>query len=145
MNMTFSSKEKLDYILSAYGIPARFSDASFANYFPACPAQEEALQSCMDYAGNRESIFKEGKGLFLQGPVGTGKTHLSVATLRAVVEANIDIFGCRYSDFPLFGEIEYPSYTCAMIPVVDFLGLQRQSMSAKNLKQKADQVLRKAK
>jgi|LSQX01.3.fsa_nt_gb DNA replication protein DnaC len=145
MNMTFSSKEKLDYILGAYGIPARFNTASFDNYFPTCPEQEDARKICMEYAGNRDTIFKKGKGLFLQGPVGTGKTHLSVAVLRAVVENNIDIFGCRCSDIPLFGEVEYPGYTCAMIPVVDFLGLQRQSISAKNLKQRAEQVLRKAK
>lgn len=145
MNMISSSQEKLDHIWGTYGIPARYTGARFDNYYPSCPEQKAALQSCIDYAGNTKTIFEKGKGLFLQGPVGTGKTHLSVATIRAVVEDNIDEFGCQSSDLPIYGAKEYPGYTCTMIPVVEFLGIQRQSISAKNMKQLADRLLHQAK
>lgn len=145
MSMISSSKEKIDHIWGTYNIPARYTVARFDNYYPACPEQKAARQICIDYAGNTKTIFRKGKGLFLQGPVGTGKTHLSVATLRAVVEANIDEFGCQSSDLPIYGAKEYQGYTCTMIPVVEFLGIQRQSISAKNLKKIADHLLHQAK
>lgn len=140
-NMTSFSKEKLDYIWGTYGIPTRYIDARFENYHPTSDEQEVALEMCRKYAGQRERIFGQGKGLFLMGPVGTGKTHLSVATLWAVTAANIDRFGCRIAGIPLYGQKEYPGYTCAMISVVEFLGIQRQSISARNLKLLAERLL----
>ncbi|NLD46579.1 MAG: ATP-binding protein [Clostridiaceae bacterium] len=145
MNMTSSSKDKLDYIWTTYGIPNRFAAASFTNYYPTCASQESARKVCLNYARNDEAIFKYGKGLFLQGPVGTGKTHLSVATLRAIVESNIDTFGCRSSENPIYGDKEYGGYSCAMISTAELLELFRQSSSAKKLKHAAVELHRLAK
>ena len=145
MNMISSSINKLDYIWDTYGIPSRYIEARFSNYYPTCPEQIKAKEICSKFARNTKSVFQNGKGLFLKGPVGTGKTHLAVATLRAIVEANIDSFGCQKNETPIFGEHEYSGYSCSMISVVEFLGSLRQSYSAKNLKHLANRLLHQAK
>lgn len=145
MSTTSSSTDKLDYIWSTYGIPARFTDARLDNYYPTCPEQEKALQICTDYADDAQAFFNHGRGLFLQGPVGTGKTHLSVAVLRHIVESNLDSFGCRSDEMPIYGQQEYAGYSCAMISTVDLLGSMRQSYSIRNLKNLAKRLLDQAK
>lgn len=145
MNMISSSTNKLDYIWNTYGIPLRYIEARFSNYYPTCPEQMKAKEICQNFAQNNKAIFNRGQGLFLQGPVGTGKSHLSVATLRAIIEANIDSFGCQKSETPIYGEQEYHGFSCTMISVVEFLGSLRQSYSAKNLKHLANRLLHQAK
>ena len=141
-NMTTSLTEKLDYIWGTYNVPDKYVNARFDNYFPSCIEQEAARKTCFNYARNSKDIFHRGKGLFLQGPVGTGKTHLAVATLRAIVENHIDSFGCMSSDLPIYGQKEYSGYTCSMISTVELLNIVRLSYSGK--KQQANHLLRRA-
>lgn len=145
MNIVSSSKSKLDYIWDTYHIPRKYIDANFSNYYPTCPEQEKAKNICISFAKDRRKVLVDGKGLFLQGPVGTGKTHLAVSTLRAIVENNLDNFGCRKSDVPLYGEHEYYGYSCAVISVAEFLETYRQSSSAKTLKKAAQDLYQQAK
>jgi cell division protein ZapE len=79
--------------------PVRFADASFETYEPQTPSQAEALADARDLAEqirrrHTESAWRRwlGKsntgairgGLYLVGPVGTGKTHLLVSIFRAL-------------------------------------------------------------
>lgn len=66
--------------LSAYieGWPKRFENVGFKNFIEKNDAQKNAKLLCKGFF-NYES---EKKGLFFYGPVGTGKTHLAIATLR---------------------------------------------------------------
>jgi DNA replication protein DnaC len=66
---------------NAARIPARYSHCQLAYYDPATDSQRAALQRVHRHI---EAYRPNGRGLLLQGPVGTGKTHLLVAVLRAL-------------------------------------------------------------
>ncbi len=77
--------------------PARFAGQSFATYDPQTPSQKEALEDAREltrrigaryarswwkrltFRGNDSALRS---GLYLVGPVGTGKTHLLVSMYR---------------------------------------------------------------
>lgn len=80
-----------------YAPPARFDGVSFATYRPQTPGQNEALQHARRfteavrrrYTGFRLFSWMRadgdlGAGLYLVGPVGTGKTHLLASIYRAL-------------------------------------------------------------
>ena len=74
--------------------------------------------------------------------MGTGKSHLAVSTLRAMVETNIEQFGRPASGgMPLATEPDYEGYHCCMVSVVDLLGLLRESYGADQLKNQARNLL----
>jgi cell division protein ZapE len=79
--------------------PARFAEASFDTYLPQTPSQAEALADARALAERirrRYTVPKWNRwlrrdhdralrgGLYLVGPVGTGKTHLLVSIYRAL-------------------------------------------------------------
>ncbi|PTL82549.1 ATP-binding protein [Vitiosangium sp. GDMCC 1.1324] len=66
------------------GLPGVMSHAGFENYQPAVPAQGLALNVARDFA-YRFNKAGVNKGFILGGPVGTGKTHLLVASLKHLV------------------------------------------------------------
>ena len=68
-------KEKIQAMKE--NIPKRFMRKTFSNFIKS--RNPQALQDCREYARNYIENAKQGKGLFLTGPVGTGKTHLAVA------------------------------------------------------------------
>ncbi|NPA32736.1 MAG: ATP-binding protein [Aquificae bacterium] len=65
-------------------IPKRYWSASFDNFIPAHPSQDTALLTAKRFV--YEFNPDEGKGLTFVGAPGVGKTHLAVATLRAIYE-----------------------------------------------------------
>lgn len=130
MSTTFSSNEeerRLQAVWASIGVPARLADASLDSYKPGCMEQQQALQKCRSFAAQGLDNVAAGKGLFLQGPVGTGKSHLSVATLRAMVEANPERFGRAQSVSGFVDEPVYEGYYCSMVSVVDLLDRLRES------------------
>ena len=75
--------------------PRRLSGASFENYVPRSKQQQAALEICTAYDLGK---VRSGLGLYLFGKYGTGKTHLAIAIVRALMEANPNEFGARYDD-----------------------------------------------
>ena len=69
-------------------IPARYADKSFTTYNQDLgdPASFNAVSK---WAGKAEQYCKDGMGIFLFGPTGTGKTHLIQAALRKAVTDNL--------------------------------------------------------
>lgn len=118
---------RLQVIWASIGVPDRLADASLDNYQPGCAEQETALQTCRSFAAEGLNNIASGKGLILLGPVGTGKSHLSVATLRAMVEANPGRFGRAQSISGFVDEPVYAGYCCTMVSVVEFLERLRES------------------
>jgi len=146
MNTRDSSSEEARFraVWSSCRIPPRLAGASFENYMPTCPEQERALEKCRAFATNGLDNIGMGKGLFLKGPVGTGKSHLSVSILRAVIQNHSSCFGIPASQSVYFGEPVYEGYCCSVISVVDLLGLLRESFSAQQLRAPARRLLRRA-
>jgi DNA replication protein DnaC len=62
-------------------IPARYAHCQLPYYTPQTDTQRAALQRVHHHI---EGYRPGGRGLLLHGPVGTGKTHLLVAILRAL-------------------------------------------------------------
>jgi DNA replication protein DnaC len=69
---------------NAAGLPGVLAHATFDNYRPARPAQDEARRVAMHFAHHYDKTGAN-KGFILSGPVGTGKTHLLAATLGHLV------------------------------------------------------------
>lgn len=146
MSMSSSSNDlpRFKAVWSSCNIPPRLKEASFAAYQPTCPEQEKALVKCQAFADAGLANIQEGRGLFIQGPVGTGKTHLAVSTLRSILANNIDHFGKPMNGEALAGEPVYDGMTCFMVSVVDLLSVLRESFSADNLKAPARRLLHRA-
>jgi DNA replication protein DnaC len=69
--------------LAAARIPKRYQHCTIANF----TAYNESLLSAVGKAkAVAESYPASGKGIFLEGQPGVGKTHLAVAVLRQVIE-----------------------------------------------------------
>lgn len=122
-------------------IPKRLIDAEFATYKAGSIGQRAALKACMEYTENGLENIKSGKGIFLHGPVGTGKTHLAIATLKALVGKYPEEFeaGREYSG-------SRPNIRAQFISVVDLLNVIKDSFSGIDVKRKkADEMLFAAK
>ena len=64
----------------ACGIPKRYAGATLDSYRPTHPSQDFALMKARGFAA--EWPINSGRGFVFTGPVGTGKTHLSIAVMR---------------------------------------------------------------
>ncbi len=75
-------------LLNAARIPRRYESCTFQNYRPAqgngsqLPASKSAFRLLDEYPAVE-------RGLLFTGLVGTGKTHLSVAILRGLIEKGV--------------------------------------------------------
>jgi DNA replication protein DnaC len=139
-----NSEARFTAVWASCGIPPRLSNASFANYEPACPEKEQALKKCQAFVQKGLDLIKQGNGLFFQGPVGTGKSHLAVASLRAILQNNLDRFGTPSSDNDVWGEPVYDGFCCSMISVVDLLNTLRESFNTDNSRVTARRILHRA-
>jgi len=78
-------------IWDSYNIPKKFAGSRLDTYNPNHKTQEAAIMRCLNYAKDITNL-QQGKGLFLHGPYGTGKTHLVVATVYELIKNNPDLF-----------------------------------------------------
>ena len=89
------AEERRTKLLEAARIPRRYERCSLANYQVA-PGNGSQLQA-FNYAFKLVDEYPAvDRGLLLTGPVGTGKTHLSVAVLRGLLEKGIP---CLFYEF----------------------------------------------
>jgi DNA replication protein DnaC len=82
-------RRQVDALLSASGIPARFSDRNFAGYIAAESGQKIALGVCRAYAQAWPEKRANGGSLVLTGGPGTGKTHLASAIGNTVMQDHL--------------------------------------------------------
>jgi DNA replication protein DnaC len=70
--------------LSRYGIKGRYKDVTFETLkAQGAPADDrEMYNNALKYGMHLPQHIREGKGLIMTGPVGTGKTSLAVCILR---------------------------------------------------------------
>lgn len=70
---------------SSARIPKRFAEKTFAEFAVSNPAQQVALDACTDYVDNFSKHRREGRCMLLLGKVGTGKTHLAIASASHLI------------------------------------------------------------
>ena len=86
--MTTLTDGRLKTIWQSCGVPKKLKNATLSNYTPNNQNQAQALKKCTEYTASGLENIKQGEGLFFFGPVGTGKTHLAVATVQAIISKN---------------------------------------------------------
>lgn len=77
------SQARLEKLLRSAAIPPRYFDRGFDVYSVHHKLQERALQRAIEYV---EAFPNVPRGLLLVGPCGVGKTHLSVAILKSLLQ-----------------------------------------------------------
>ncbi len=78
---------KVRSLLARSGMPKRLERCTFATFRPSfSEAARRAFGKAKGYLEAWEANREEGRGLYLCGGVGTGKTHLAAALARALVE-----------------------------------------------------------
>lgn len=98
-----SKRARLIRTVRALGIPPKYQSASFQNFQARKnPSLLAALQSCRQYVADFARLERAttSRGLLFTGVPGVGKTHLAVATLRAIVGAGLT--SGRFLDFTSF-------------------------------------------
>jgi len=104
-------------LVSAARIPRRYDDCDFDSYFPLNPSQEAGLMFARRVADEYPNL---DVGLLFIGTCGIGKTHLSVAILKALLEKNIS---CLFYDFrDLLKEIQDSWNSQTQTSEMDILG-----------------------
>jgi DNA replication protein DnaC len=84
-----------DRLLDAARIPRRYSECSLQNYYPqqSNGTQFKAFQYAVNLVRDYPAVER---GLLFMGPVGVGKTHLSVAVLRGLIDKGVP---CLFYEF----------------------------------------------
>lgn len=80
-------QQKLEALINRAGIPKRYVNKSFDDFCADTEGKQFARDMCQRYADQFEDVLAWGRCMILTGTSGTGKTHLSCAILKRVVEA----------------------------------------------------------
>lgn len=89
--------------LEKSNLGARFNDRTFANFKVNDP-NRTAFESGKKYCDNFDHYKQTGKGIYLTGPYGAGKTHLAAGMAHELLKScHSCIFGTAIS---LFGRIK---------------------------------------
>ncbi len=90
---------RLSVLQEAARIPPRYQHCTLENFDLPEGARGLRLAHGLTVAYSRDYpglVDRDRNGLLLYGPVGTGKTHLSVAIAQKLLERGI---GCRFADY----------------------------------------------
>lgn len=77
--------EYLERLFTQSGLGERYRHCSFDN-FEEHPGNSAAAKAAQRYAARIGEKIRQGRGLLLSGPLGTGKSHLAAAVVKAAVQ-----------------------------------------------------------
>ncbi len=80
------TRKRVEALFASAAIPKRFRDKTFNNFEQGW--QPKAHVRCRGYVEEWDEN-ETGEGLFLVGPVGTGKSHLAFAVLNGLVKRGV--------------------------------------------------------
>ncbi len=84
------------HLRNASGIPARYAECEFRNYATDFNAGLAAAKITLEKWAEQYPLDR--RGLLLVGPSGVGKTHLSVAAMKRLIEKGIACLFCDYRE-----------------------------------------------
>lgn len=82
----------LEQALQQAAVPARFLGKTIDSYDASTAEQQYAKQVAQSYVEAIELRIKQGQGLVFGGGVGTGKSHLAIGILQAVMPAYTGLY-----------------------------------------------------
>lgn len=85
-------RDRLEVFIDRAAIPRRFIGRGFDNFTVQTPDQQRALDAARGYTDTFAQRFKAGHGLVFSGMPGTGKSHLAVAILQAVLPRHTGLY-----------------------------------------------------
>lgn len=71
------------------GVPARFAGRTLAKFKAETPEQSRALSIASDFVANWTEVQRQGRWLVFSGQPGTGKSHLAIAIIQALLPAYV--------------------------------------------------------
>jgi DNA replication protein DnaC len=133
--------EKIDGLMQAMKIPHIFRDVTVNSYKPRGDNQKDAKRKVVEYVQDFMNNAIDGRGFILAGPTGTGKTHLAIASGKAIIKEYlrqvifVDV-GAFCSDFS-YGAREFSHKTKSIermkgtdVLILDDLGAEQALSSA---------------
>ena len=96
-------KQKIESILGKSGIKKRYLSRTIDS-FSVTAENKKSFEVATDYIKNFREYFTQGKGLFLEVPCGTGKTHLAIAIALAIINTGVPVI-CKTS-IDILGDIK---------------------------------------
>jgi DNA replication protein DnaC len=78
------ARDRAKRLLDAVGLPLRFREKSFDDYYVHNDGQKRALALTREYVENFTDHRKSGRCLVMMGKTGTGKTHLACSIAKAL-------------------------------------------------------------
>lgn len=75
--------------LEQASVPARFAGRTLATFKAETPEQAKALSVAAEFVANWSEVSRKGNWLVFSGPPGTGKSHLAIAILQALMPAHV--------------------------------------------------------
>lgn len=78
-------RRRLEDALGRACIPADFKDKSFESFIADTPELEQALGLAKRFVSGWKKAKAEGYGLFFYGNPGTGKSHLAISIIKALL------------------------------------------------------------
>ena len=96
---------RLEQLLSASRIPARYKDCDLDSYIPLNPSQKSAKLLTQKFLDNYPPRDEKGLGILFVGSCGVGKTHLAVSLLKHVIKDKGDS-GLFYNFCDLLRDIQ---------------------------------------
>lgn len=84
-----AAAQKFAQQITEVGVPARFVGRTLATFKAESPEQIKALSVATDYVSNWSDVYKKGSWLVFSGQPGTGKSHLAIAILQALMPAHV--------------------------------------------------------
>ena len=88
-------KQKIESILGKSGIKKRYLSRTIES-FAVTAENKKSFDIATDYIKNFKKHSAQGKGLYLEGPCGTGKTHLAIAIALAIINTGVPVI-CKTS------------------------------------------------
>lgn len=86
------ARKAAEAAIDAAAIPARFRDRTFESFVADTDSLAKALATVRAYADDFKRHLRTGAGLILIGPIGTGKSHLSAATLLQLAPDHLCLY-----------------------------------------------------
>lgn len=96
-------KQKIESILGKSGIKKRYLSRTIDS-FSVTAENKRSFEVATDYIKNFREYFTQGKGIYMEGPCGTGKTHLAIAIALAIINTGVPVI-CKTS-IDILGDIK---------------------------------------